>query len=169
MATKEWLFGVPVSQWPGRGILTRNIAPLKLNHITHVPTSPQSKLVEFFRRRVKQRVALQKVQRKRRGAQRTQATYGECSLKTRWTQMPWCRQHICPSTPLPWDVQLQKMPYPRPLRLHSLPLKLLVFNAILKKQKNIMKRTKEAQNSIFFKGPEQDLKKQNKTKQSETR
>ena len=75
-ATKEWLFGVPVSQWPGRGILTRNIAPLKLNHITYVPTSPPSKLVAFFRRREKQRVALRKAQRKRWGAQRTQATYG---------------------------------------------------------------------------------------------
>ena len=33
-----------------------------------------------------------------------------------------------------------------------------------------MKRTKEAQNSIFFKGPEQDLKKKNKKKkQSEIR
>lgn len=49
--------------------------------------------------------------------------------------MPWCRQHICLSTPPPRDVQLQKMPYPSPLRMHSLPLKLLVFNAILKKKR----------------------------------
>jgi len=49
--------------------------------------------------------------------------------------MPWCCQHICLSTPPPRDVQLQKMPYPSPLRMHSLPLKLLVFNAILKKKR----------------------------------
>lgn len=66
--------------------------------------------------------------------------------------MPWCRQHICPSTPPPRDVQLQKMPYPSPLRMHSLPLKLLVFNAILKKREKHDEKDEGGSKQHFLQG-----------------
>ena len=132
----------------------------------------KSKAVAFFRRR-EQRFALRKAQRNMRGKQRTQATYGTESGNLTNAVLKQ-EEHKCrgvANTFVPPLLRPETYNCKRCLTLVHFECIRSLSNfwysmRSLKKEKNTMKRMKEAHDSVFFKGAEQDFKKK---KQSEIR